>query len=76
MNTLDRRTFLAGSAALSLAAACRAPAGETDCDLLLCGGLVLDGSGGAPFVADVALRAGRITFVGQGNPRRARRTLG
>ncbi len=75
MNTLDRRTFLAGSAALSLAAACRAPAGETDCDLLVCGGTVLDGSGGAPYVADVGLRAGRIAFVGPGNPRRARRTL-
>lgn len=75
MNTLDRRSFLVGSAALSLAAACRAPAGETDCELLLCGGTILDGSGGAPFVADVALRAGSITFVGQGNPQRARRTL-
>jgi len=75
MNTLDRRTFLAGSAAFSLLGACRAPAGETDCDLLLCGGTILDGSGGAPFVADLGLRAGRIAFIGQGNPRRARRTL-
>ena len=75
MSTLDRRTFLAGSAALSLLGACRAPAGETDCDLLLCGGAILDGSGGAPFVADIGLRAGRISFIGQGNPRRARRTL-
>ena len=75
MKHLDRRTFLAGSAATALAAACRAPAGESDCELLIVGANVLDGSGGPAFTADVGVRAGRIAFVGQGNPRRAQRVL-
>ena len=33
-------------------------------DLLVQGGTILDGSGGSPFVADVAICDGRITDVG------------
>ncbi|MCY3002785.1 MAG: D-aminoacylase [Planctomycetota bacterium] len=73
--SIDRRRFLAASGALLAASACRAPEGETECELLLVGATVVDGSGGAPFVADVGLRAGRIHFIGTGNPRRARRVL-
>ena len=43
-----------------LAGAC----GDEPHDLLIRGGLVHDGSGGDPFVADVAIRGDRITFVG------------
>lgn len=35
-------------------------------DLVLRGGTVLDGSGGAPFEADVAISGGRIAAVGEG----------
>jgi N-acyl-D-amino-acid deacylase len=41
------------------------PAAETtSADQLLVGGLVFDGSGDAPFLADVGLSGGRITFIG------------
>jgi N-acyl-D-amino-acid deacylase len=73
--TIDRRRFLGACGALVAASACRAPAGETECELLLVGATVVDGTGRAPFVADVGLRAGRIHFIGTGNPRRARRVL-
>ncbi|KUR81093.1 amidohydrolase family protein [Novosphingobium sp. Fuku2-ISO-50] len=33
-------------------------------DLLITGGIVVDGTGGAPFVADVALTGDRVTWVG------------
>lgn len=73
--TIDRRRFLGACGALVAASACRAPAGETECELLLVGATVVDGTGRAPFLADVGLRAGRIHFIGTGNPRRARRVL-
>lgn len=45
-------------------------------DLLILGGTVVDGSGGAPFVADVAVTEDRITFVGTAGERvHARDTL-
>jgi N-acyl-D-aspartate/D-glutamate deacylase len=34
-------------------------------DLLIKGGLVYDGSGGRPFVADIGIRADRIVFIGK-----------
>ena len=43
-----------------LAGAC----GDEPHDLLIRGGMVHDGSGADPFVADVAIRGDRITFVG------------
>ncbi|OSZ72262.1 amidohydrolase [Sphingomonas sp. IBVSS1] len=36
-----------------------------DHDLVIRGGTIIDGSGGAPFQGDVAVNAGRITAVGQ-----------
>ena len=35
-------------------------------DVLITGGIVYDGSGGDPFAADIAIRDGRITFIGDG----------
>ncbi|AZI36396.1 putative hydrolase [Caenibius tardaugens NBRC 16725] len=35
-------------------------------DLVIRGGLIVDGSGGEPFLGDVAVREGRIAAVGQG----------
>ena len=35
-----------------------------DYDLIVRGGIVVDGSGGEPFAADVAIRDGRIAAVG------------
>ncbi|MEZ5742517.1 MAG: amidohydrolase family protein [Sphingomonadaceae bacterium] len=35
-----------------------------DCDLLIHGGLIADGSGGAPFTGDVAISGERIVHVG------------
>ena len=50
----------------------REPAGQrgaatatTDCDVLICGGTVVDGTGAPPFVADVAVTGELITAVGQ-----------
>jgi N-acyl-D-amino-acid deacylase len=41
-------------------------------DVLISGGSVYDGSGGAPFVGDVAIRADRIVYVGPHAPSQAR----
>ena len=38
----------------------------TDCDVLICGGTVVDGTGAPPFVADVAVTGELITAVGEG----------
>jgi len=48
--------------ALGLSIAPRSP--FEDVDLLLRGGTVVDGSGGAPRIADVATRGDRIVFIG------------
>ena len=50
-----------------------APAG--DWDLLVAGGLVIDGTGRAAFEADVAVRDGRVVAVRPGLGRRARRVI-
>ncbi len=42
-----------------------------DASLVIRGGLVVDGSGAAPFEADVAVAGGRIVAVGKGLPRGA-----
>lgn len=43
--------------------------------VLIKGGTVYDGSGGEPYVGDVALRGDRIAYVGPHAPRRAARTI-
>jgi N-acyl-D-amino-acid deacylase len=64
---------LAGLLALNAAAAL--PAATPDgggYDVLISGGTVYDGSGGAPFVGDLAIRGDRIAYVGPHAPGHAR----
>src|SRR5579871_1074139 len=64
---------LAGLLALNAAAAVPAATSEGGgYDVLISGGTVYDGSGGAPFVGDVAIRGDRIAYVGAHAPGRAR----
>lgn len=45
------------------------------CDLLICGGTIVDGSGGEPFTGDIAVRDGLIVGVGQLEVREARERI-
>ncbi|MFM1872082.1 MAG: hypothetical protein RL398_1504 [Planctomycetota bacterium] len=80
MSTLDRRRFLLTAAGAAVAACSSAPRqrnlrrGEA-CDLLLRGGRVFDGSGGAPFFADIAVRGDRIVGIGAYAPADAKEVL-
>ncbi len=58
-----RRTILAIVAAFSLGA-CAAQQSGNPYDLVITGGTIYDGSGGAPFVGDVAILGERIAAVG------------
>ncbi|HEX4618200.1 MAG TPA: hypothetical protein VH135_00645, partial [Steroidobacteraceae bacterium] len=74
-----RETMVRALALLALAcgggAAPAAPpsgaAGSPAYDVAIRGGTVYDGSGGAPFVGDVAIRADRIAYVGPHAPGRS-----
>src|SRR3954454_8407768 len=46
-----------------------------DYSMLIRGGTIYDGSGGAPYVGDVAVKGDRIVFVGPHAPGRAARTI-
>lgn len=61
-----------GALFASSAAPLPAPAGYT---VLIRGGTIYDGSGGAPYVGDVALRGDRIVYVGPHAPGRASRVI-
>ena len=54
------------AALLCIGFACPAGAQANDFDILIKGGVVVDGSGGPRFDADVAIRGDRIVFVGKG----------
>lgn len=58
-----RRLVVAALAALSLCA-CASTQSPERYDVIISGGTVYDGSGGAPFVADVAIRGDRIAAIG------------
>jgi len=66
---------LAWAMACSSAPAPERPGGGFDYDLILRGGTVYDGRGGAPFVGDVGLRGDRIAAVGDLSSARGRREL-
>ncbi|HXV76879.1 MAG TPA: amidohydrolase family protein [Candidatus Polarisedimenticolaceae bacterium] len=70
-----------GARRLALLLAAVAPLGCGDLgrgsnyDLVLTGGRVVDGVGTRPYVADVAIRAGRIAAIGRLDPREAGRRI-
>ena len=70
---MNKRTALA-SAVAGLLAASAAPA-PTAYSVLIRGGTIYDGSGGDPYVGDVALRGDKIVYVGPHAPGRAARTV-
>jgi len=66
------RLLLAG---VLLAGACTTVTRHAEFDLIVSGGLVYDGSGGAPFRADVGIRGDRIARIGDLRGASARRVL-
>jgi len=79
---MDRRTFLQGSlktaAALSAAGSglvLRGCAKGKDLDLVILGGTVYDGSGAAPFRADVGITGGAIREIGRIRTSRSKAVL-
>jgi N-acyl-D-amino-acid deacylase len=76
----DPRPLVPGLAALALAIGCQAAlaaappataAPPPEYDVVIRGGSVYDGTGGAPFIGDVALRGDRIAYMGPHAPGRA-----
>jgi N-acyl-D-amino-acid deacylase len=70
--SIDRLAPLLAALAWGMAAA--APPGNAPppvYDVILRGGTIYDGSGGAPFVGDVAIRGDRIAYVGAHAPGRS-----
>jgi N-acyl-D-amino-acid deacylase len=65
----------AASAAPGWAAAAAAAAGGASYDVLISGASVYDGSGGEPFVGEVAIAGDRIVYVGPKAPGSARERL-
>jgi N-acyl-D-amino-acid deacylase len=63
------------ASATPVAAPAAAAADTAPYDVLIQGGSVYDGSGGAPFVGDVAIRGDRIAYVGPHAPGQARERL-
>ena len=77
-----RLIYVAGIASLSLLAlaASAAPSkpsndGASSYDFIIRGGTVYDGSGGMPFIGDVAVRGDRIAYVGAHAPGSAREQI-
>ena len=62
-------------ATLLLAACATAPGAGERYDVLVRGGTVYDGSGGAPYRGDVAIRGDRIAYVGPSAPGAATREI-
>ena len=64
-----KRWMVAACAAVTLVAgACASTPGGAGYDLVVRGGTIYDGSGGAPFTGDVAVRGDRIAYVGPRAP--------
>src|ERR1700732_1885612 len=66
--------WFACSAAVAQPPAARSEAGSRY-DFLISGGTVYDGSGGAPFVGDVAIKGERLAYVGPHAPGSARKRI-
>ena len=59
-------------AAIAITSAAPPPASYS---VIIRGGTIYDGSGGAPFVGDVAIKGDKIVYVGPHAPGRAARTV-
>jgi N-acyl-D-amino-acid deacylase len=70
-----RRAFVLLAWGLAAPAAFAAPTDATRYDVLIAGGAVYDGSGGPPFVGDVAIQGDRIAYVGPHAPHPARERM-
>src|SRR3954470_15054376 len=70
---MNRRLSLAAALAGFLATSAAPPPAAYS--VLIHGGTIYDGSGGAPFVGDVALKGDRIVYVGPHAPGRAARVV-
>ena len=66
-----RAAFILSIAALAVSSA----APPASYNVLIRGGTIYDGSGGAPYVGDVGIRGDRIVYVGPHAPGRAARTV-
>ena len=76
----DKQRFLSGAVVLVLAStlgACASVPGAVPetYDVVIQGGTVYDGSGGAPYVGDVALEGDRIAYVGRPGQVRGERVI-
>jgi len=67
-----KKCIAAAIAGLFASSAAPAPAGYT---VLIRGGTIYDGSGGAPYIGDVAMRGDKIAYVGPHAPGHAARTI-
>jgi N-acyl-D-amino-acid deacylase len=67
-----RRGFVLLASGLAVSTALAAATDASRYDVLIAGGTVYDGSGGEPFVGDVAIQGDRIAYVGPHAPHPAR----
>ncbi|MCJ7628545.1 MAG: twin-arginine translocation signal domain-containing protein, partial [Longimicrobiales bacterium] len=76
-NHLNRRKFLrdGATAALGMAMLPSSVWGRSSFDLIIRGGMVVDGTGGPPFRADLGLAGDTITALGNLDPEQGRRIL-
>src|SRR5437588_145879 len=74
---MNRRVAFAFAIAGLLATSAAAPPHKSAADysVIIHGGTIYDGSGGAPYVGDVALKGDKIVYVGQHAAGRAARTI-
>ena len=70
-----RRLALAALLLVTSRAAAQPPARETEHDLVIRGGRIIDGTGAPAYRADLAVRNGRISAIGRLDSARAKRTI-
>ena len=68
MSVSAKLRLAAGACLLTVAATGGSAAAAAEYDVVVRGGTIYDGSGGAPYAGDVAIKAGRIAYVGPKAP--------